>query len=148
MDTDTVIHIKANIDDLSGEDHGFLMEKLYELGALDVNFSPLMMKKNRPAVLLSVLVKKELAREMINFLMKQGASLGLRVKEEFRVKAKRNFKTVTVDGIKVRIKESYWNDELVKYKVEYEDCKNLAETKEISLEQAKKIVIDKYLKNR
>jgi len=145
MDTDTVIHIKANIDDLSGEEHGFLMARLLELGALDVNFSPLMMKKNRPAVLLSVLVKKELARETIDFLMSQGASLGLRVKEEFRVKAKREIKTVLVDGIKVRIKESFWNGELVKYKVEYDDCKSLANAKEISYDQARQLVIDKYL---
>lgn len=148
MKTDTVIHIKANIDDLSGERHGYLMEKLLDLGALDVNFSPIMMKKNRPAVLLSVITKKDLAKEVIDLLMNEGASLGLRVKEELRVIANRKFKTFNVGGISVKVKESYWNEELVNYKAEYEDCKRLAKGLGISLEKANEMIINKYLNSQ
>ena len=145
MKTDTVIHIKANIDDLSGEKYGYLMEKLLDIGALDVNFSSLMMKKNRPAVLLSVLVKKDLAREVIDLLMNEGVSLGFRIREETRVIADRKFETLTFDGVDIRIKETFWNERLVNYKVEYEDCKSLAEKLDIQLEKAREIIISKYL---
>ncbi|MFP4457271.1 MAG: nickel insertion protein [Clostridia bacterium] len=148
MKTDTVIHIKANIDDISGEKHGYLMEELLNLGVLDVNFSPLMMKKNRPAVLLSVIVKEDLAREVIDLLMNEGASLGLRVKEETRVIADRRFTSLVISGVKVKIKESYWNERLVNYKVEYEDCKILAKELTISFDKAREMIINKYLKKR
>lgn len=146
MKTDTVIHIKANIDDLSGEKHGYLMERLLILGALDVSFTSLMMKKNRPGVLLAVLAGEDKARGIINFLMEEGASLGLRIKVENRVIADRKFKELKISGVKVKVKESFWQDELVNYKVEYEDCLKLAKEQNISLLEAERLIIDHYLK--
>ena len=55
MEQDSVVEIRANIDDASGEVLGDVLERLFAAGALDVFFTPIQMKKNRPATLLTVL---------------------------------------------------------------------------------------------
>ncbi len=146
MKVDTVIHIKANIDDVDGERHGYIIDKLIGIGALDVNFTPLMMKKNRPGVELSVISKRDDAREIIDFLMSEGVSLGFRVREEDRIICDRQFKTVKVGNVDVTVKEAYWNGEVVSIKPEYEDTKTVASQTNLSLAKARELIMDEYKK--
>ena len=66
---DRIVELKANIDDMTGEDMGFAMERLLEAGAVDVSYAPVYMKKNRPGVVLTCLCRPgdadRLAREML-----------------------------------------------------------------------------------
>ncbi len=144
MKVDTVIHIKANIDDVDGERHGYILESLLTKGALDVNLTPIIMKKNRPGIMLSVITKHDNAKEIINFLMKEGISLGLRVREEDRVICDRAINIVSINGIDVRVKEAFWNGEQVSIKPEHDDCVKLADKLGISIARARELIIKEY----
>ncbi|MBO8415930.1 MAG: DUF111 family protein, partial [Proteobacteria bacterium] len=75
---DEIIKIECDIDDMSGELLGALMQKLFALGAADVHFSPVFMKKNRPAYQLDVLIKLELLSQAAELILRESTAIGLR----------------------------------------------------------------------
>ena len=118
----TVTVMEANIDDASPEVLGYAFERLMEAGALDVGFSPLMMKKNRPGVLVRVIGRPEQREELTGILAAETTTLGVRLWDaERRVEARRTVEVETPHG-KVRIKVSDTG-----FAPEYEDCREIAE---------------------
>jgi uncharacterized protein (TIGR00299 family) protein len=79
LQTDSVVEIQTNLDDSSPEELGFAMELLLEAGALDVAFSPLQMKKNRPGVLVRVLARPADASALAKLVLEHTSALGLRM---------------------------------------------------------------------
>src|SRR5207237_5152223 len=77
--SDTVVEIQTNLDDSSPEELGFAMERLLEAGALDVAFSPLQMKKNRPGVLVRVLARPSAADALSRLILEHTTALGVRM---------------------------------------------------------------------
>ena len=75
---DTVTELKANIDDMTGEDLGFTMDRLMEEGALDVSYAPVYMKKNRPGVVLTCLCRLEDADRLAAALLRHTSTFGVR----------------------------------------------------------------------
>mgnify|MGYP000850498067 FL=1 len=122
---DKILVMECNIDDMSGEIGGYVMEKLFEAGALDVFYTPIYMKKNRPAVLLSVLCHKEEAELLQNILLKETTTIGIRQYEVDRVCMDRVIKKVDTPYGNIRVKVSSFNN-IVKYSPEYEDCRSAA----------------------
>lgn len=86
---DTVLQIDANIDDSTGEALGFVMEELQKAGALDVFFTPIIMKKNRPACLLSLLCPPTRRREMETLIFRHTTCIGVRCFLTDRTKCER-----------------------------------------------------------
>ncbi|MEO8042530.1 MAG: nickel pincer cofactor biosynthesis protein LarC, partial [Acidobacteriota bacterium] len=78
--TDRLVLLETNIDDLSPQVLGFVMERAFERGALDCWFTPIQMKKNRPAVMLSVLCEDERRGELSELVYRETTTLGLRVR--------------------------------------------------------------------
>lgn len=78
IEHDTIIKLEANIDDCTGETLGFVSERLFEAGALDVHFIPCFMKKNRPAYQLSVLCKAEKTAELEHLIFLNTTTIGIR----------------------------------------------------------------------
>ena len=118
----TVTVIEANIDDCSAEVLGYALERLIEAGALDVSFSPLVMKKSRPGSLLRVMSRPEDAERLARQVMAETSTLGLRVMTaERRVQAREHAEVETPHG-RVRITVAASGD----FAPEYEDCKRLA----------------------
>jgi hypothetical protein len=114
--------IEANIDDSSPEILGYALERLLEAGALDVSFSPLLMKKNRPGTLLRALSRPEDQERMAQLIFAETSTLGLRIyAAERRVQARHAVEVETAHG-KIRIKVS----EDGNYAPEFEDCRSLA----------------------
>ena len=72
--------LETNIDDMNPEIYGYVMERLFEQGALDVWFTPIYMKKNRPATMISVLVPHTLETAAVKILMQETTTLGIRVR--------------------------------------------------------------------
>ncbi len=145
---DTVILLQCNIDDVDGERLGHAAELLRKNGALDVSFMPLQMKKDRPGVRLEVLARPEDAKLLADIIMQSGLTLGMRVQALDRVLAGRNFVEMQFEDKKSTVKEALWRGEIVSYKVEYEDAKQLAEQKGISLSAARKLLEEEYLRKR
>jgi len=120
-----VVLLETNIDDMSGEFLGYLMERLLELGALDVYHTPIYMKKNRPGVLLSVLSRKDDERALTTCLLRESTTLGVRRRIAERYFLERYIETVDIGIGNVRVKVSVI-DGIKRHSPEYEDCRQLA----------------------
>jgi pyridinium-3,5-bisthiocarboxylic acid mononucleotide nickel chelatase len=86
---ETLVLLETNIDDMSPEIYGYLMEKLFTMQAVDVWFTPIQMKKNRPAVMLSVLAPRHAEFDLTQTIMRETSTLGIRVSPVFRHIAER-----------------------------------------------------------
>ena len=124
---DEVIAIECNLDDMTGEVLGYTMEQLFEAGALDVWFTPIQMKKNRPAVLLSALSPVGKVETLSQMLLRETSTLGVRMyPPAHRLKAERRMRQVDTPWGQVRVKEKWLGDERLAVSPEYEDCARLA----------------------
>ncbi len=124
--TETATVLECNIDDMQPEQHGYLMDLLFDAGASDVWITPIIMKKSRPATTLSILCQPSKAMDMKTILFEQATTIGLREYPVQKNMLRREEKTVTTKLGEVRIKESYFNGKRVRVKPEFEDCKKLA----------------------
>lgn len=123
---DTITVLEANIDDQSPEQHGHVMERLLEAGALDVTLTPTQMKKNRPGVVLSVLAKPKDADAMRSLILTETTSLGVREQEMRRRTLSRDTIEVVTQFGKARVKVGHLPGGAHKYAPEFEDCRALA----------------------
>jgi uncharacterized protein (TIGR00299 family) protein len=124
---DQVVKIECNLDDVTGETLGYAMERLFDAGALDVWFTPIQMKKNRPGVLLSVLSPVDKVEDLSYLLMRETSTLGVRLfPPTHRIKADRRMRQVETPWGVVRVKEKWLGDQRLAVSPEYEDCARLA----------------------
>ena len=123
-----LLQIEANIDDLNPEIYGYLMEKLIEAGAMDVFFTPIQMKKNRPAVKLSLLSAPFSLDPLLGLIFNETSTLGVRIFEGRKKMRPRFVDTVQTEWGPVRIKIVPAEDEGFPRHVapEYEDCRAIA----------------------
>jgi uncharacterized protein (TIGR00299 family) protein len=118
--------VECEVDDLAGEGFGFLMERLLEAGALDVYFTPLVMKKSRPGTLVSMLCRRPQLEELAAILLLESGSLGCRYHLAVRFEAERDCLEVETAFGKVRIKRGRLGGRPLAAAPEYEDCRRLA----------------------
>ena len=102
---DTICKLETNVDDCSGEAFGFVMERLFAAGARDVQYSPVYMKKNRPAYLLTVLCKPEDADAMQQILFADTTTIGVRRQLMQRSVLERQIVTVQTSFGAVQVKQ-------------------------------------------
>jgi pyridinium-3,5-bisthiocarboxylic acid mononucleotide nickel chelatase len=118
--------LEANLDDLNPQVFGYVMDRLFEEGALDVFGIPVQMKKNRPGTLLTVLCKMEDTDKMMQLLFAETSTLGIRRREESRQTLARRWESVRTEWGEVRIKIASMNGTVTNYAPEYEDCRRIA----------------------
>ena len=101
-----VVLLETNLDDVSGLVLGYTQERLFAIGALDVWNTPILMKKNRPATLLSVLVPKDKEREATEVILRETPTLGIRTRPVDRYVAGRQMVTIEtkMGPISVKVK--------------------------------------------
>jgi hypothetical protein len=132
--SDRVVEIQTNLDDASPEELGFAMEQLLAGGALDVAFSPLQMKKNRPGVLVRVLARPNDGQRLAAMVLEHTSALGVRVQTIERLIARRTERVVSTPWGPVRVKvKLLGNAEIVA--PEYEDCARLAREAHVPLRE-------------
>jgi len=127
--------IETNIDDMNPQFYDYIMEKLLTMGVLDVFFTPIMMKKNRPATLLTVICPSERMLSIIDFLLRETTTLGLRWHEEERARAGREILTLKTKYGEIHFKLARWEGKAISLSPEYEDCKRLALKKGVPLKE-------------
>lgn len=125
--------IETNIDDMNPEFYSYIEEKLFAIGALDVFKTPIIMKKGRPAIKLSILVDKATEKAVLEVVFKETTSLGIRKSKVEKIMLKRKFFTLKTKYGDVTIKSADYDGETVKYKAEYEDCKKIARENKIPI---------------
>lgn len=134
FESDEIVVMQCNIDDMNAQVLGFLMDKLYSAGALEVYFENFYTKKSRLGVLISVLSKYETFDTISDIIFRETTTLGLRFFKANRIKLKRKERLLSTAMGKVRIKEAGYN----RYKKvipEYEDCVRIAKLKNIPLRE-------------
>ncbi len=136
-----VLLIETNIDDLNPEIYGYLMDKLFEGGALDVYYTSVQMKKNRPAVLLSVLSPPHLNEGLLDIIFNETSTLGVRINSVRKVMLARDTAVVQTDWGPVNIKysPSIRGEEIRHFSPEYEDCLQVARKSGLPLKEVYRI---------
>ncbi len=127
--------LETNIDDMSPESYDAIMQILFDHGALDVTLTPVIMKKSRPAITLSVLCAKDKLDVLADIVLKQTTSIGVRYYEVIRQILERKIESIDTPYGKVRVKLSGSHGLFFKAKPEYEDCVRISKetNKSISL---------------
>lgn len=137
----TVVVIETNIDDSTPELLGYAMEQLLAAGALDVSFTPIQMKKNRPGSKLTVVAEPEKREALAEIVLRETSSLGVRLyNAERRVQSRRIVHVDTAYGpVRVKIAQSGAATP------EFEDCRQLASTHNLPLKQVMAEATQAYL---
>ncbi|MBF6978262.1 DUF111 family protein [Aerococcaceae bacterium zg-BR22] len=119
--------IESQIDDMSGEEFGFVMETLLnQSGILDVYYTSIQMKKNRPGVLLTVLAKNELREKIVSFILRSTTTFGVRYYPVNRTVIERQFKSIETPYGWVQYKIGTLDNQVVKATPEYDQVKEIA----------------------
>ena len=132
--------LETNIDDSTPEVLAYTQERLFEMGARDVWFTPIQMKKNRPATMLSALVPLELESRAARLILRETSTLGVRVRPVPRYEAEREMVTVTTTFGEVSVKVKVIDGTNVAVAPEYEDCRQIAIDEGLPLQDVFRIV--------
>ena len=130
--------METNIDDSTGEILGYVQEKLFEEGALDVFFTPIFMKKGRPAYRLTVACKRKDMLKLQNIIFRETTTIGIRYRFESRTELAREFVEIDTKYGKIKAKKVINNGETYIYP-EYENMKKLAKENNIPLKELYKL---------
>ena len=126
MNSDQVIQLETNIDDLNPQIYEEVMDRLFEAGALDVTLIPVTMKRSRPAVQLSVLTKPEHAGIVTQIIFQETSTIGIRTQLVDRLTLPRQSTTVQLSQGKIRVK-TVKIGKTTKRSPEFQDCQAIAQ---------------------
>ena len=118
--------LETNIDDMSGELLGYVQERLFEIGARDVWFTPIQMKKNRPGTMISAIVPSSLEGQAMELVLRETTTLGVRVRPLARYEAERETVQVDTSLGRVPVKVKRLGGKNVAVSPEYEACRAVA----------------------
>jgi hypothetical protein len=144
-ESDEIDVIETNIDHLTGEEIGYLFDRLLDAGASDVSITPIIMKKNRQGSMLKVICARKNREKLVEEIFMETGSLGIRISPNLhRGIAKREFvkKEFEIDGktFEVTFKIGYLNGEVISSRPEYEDLRKIAEKTNLPLRKVKEMV--------
>ena len=141
--SENVIELNCNVDDMSAEDMAYAAEVLLVNGAKDAFVTPVIMKKGRSGMLLTVLCSAIDKERFVSLIFKHTSTIGIRVKETERIILNRHEETVhtKLGDVRVKYSEGYG---VKREKPEFEDLRKLAEENNISVAEARKIFYDIY----
>lgn len=147
LTSDSVVQLETNVDDVTGEVLGNLVDLLMEAGALDASVVPAIMKKGRPGNVISAIVRQDDTGKISRLMVQETGSLGVRVfPSVHRYIAKRESRTVTVEIngslYQASVKVSRLGDAILNIKPEFEDCKKIADKTGLPLRTVIKKVED------
>jgi hypothetical protein len=132
-DEDSSVVIETNIDDMNPQVYEYVIEKVLREGAQDAYLTPIIMKKGRPAALLSVLTDRSKTDRILDIIFRETTTIGVRIRETGRMKLSRETGEVDTVYGKVKVKISRREGEILTATPEYEDCKRIAEEKQVPL---------------
>lgn len=140
--------VECNIDDMRGEEFQLLMERLLEEGALDVFYTSIHMKKDRPATKISVLCAFDVLENIKKTIFLNSSTIGVRYYEISREKLERREEIVICKYGDVPVKISYLNGEEIRVKPEYDICKYIAKERGIEINKVYNEIMYEYTKSK
>jgi uncharacterized protein (TIGR00299 family) protein len=140
--------IECNIDDMNPEFFEYISERLFRVGAGDVFISNVLMKKGRPGSMLSVICEPGIEDSIKNIIFTESTSLGIRTFPFRKDTLARKFEKVSTIYGEVTVKRSYYKDNEVSSKPEFEDCRRIAEKFEIPVKEVYDKIMALLVKSR
>ena len=134
-ETDTIAALQTNLDDISSEILGRFLEQAMAAGALDVFYTPIQMKKNRPGVLLTLLCAEAEAERFSEMILRETSAFGVRRNTAERRKLRREVVSVKTAFGEVKVKIGRLNGTVVQIAPEFESCKEIAAFAQAPLKQ-------------
>ncbi|MCG6553411.1 MAG: nickel pincer cofactor biosynthesis protein LarC [Candidatus Magnetominusculus sp. LBB02] len=124
---DDVFIVETNIDDMSPELYGYVMDKLFQAGALDVYITPIIMKKCRPAAMLTTIAAPGDIEPLTQIILQETSSIGLRYYSTRRKTLQRHIGKISTKYGEISIKTAVKDGKILNISAEYEDCRRAAE---------------------
>jgi uncharacterized protein (DUF111 family) len=140
FDSDEIYVMETHIDDMIPEAFGFLMELLLNAGALDVGYTPIQMKKNRPGVRLTVVSPAEKLEELGRIILIESTAIGVRYYPARRFKLERAAEERVTSLGRMKVKVLREGEKIVRVAPEYEECRRVAIESGIPLLEVYRIV--------
>ncbi|RKP58156.1 nickel pincer cofactor biosynthesis protein LarC [Cohnella endophytica] len=137
---ETIVVLEAQVDDTTGETLGYAMERLFEAGALDVYYTPVYMKKNRPGVLISVLCHPANCDRCMETLLTETSTFGVRKSNWQRKALERRWIQIETPYGPLRVKQAMDGERLIRQAPEYEDAAQAARSFGVPLEEVYRAV--------
>ncbi len=134
-----IAELVCSVDDMTGEEIGFALEALLDMGARDAYYIPIGMKKSRPGVMLCVLCDKARREEFVRAVFKLTSTLGVRERACKRYELERGIEAVQTEFGEMRVKKACGFG-VKKEKAEYEDAARLARERGVSIFEAKRLI--------
>ena len=148
LEQDRIWKLETNVDDCTGEELGNVMRLLFEAGARDVYYTPVYMKKNRPAYELSVICEENRIPFMEDIIFEETTTIGIRRNYMNRTILKREISSVCIDGFQAKIKICTLPNGQTRCYPEYDSVTAFAEKKHISYRDAWEKIRDYWKKER
>jgi len=139
LDKEDIVVVETNIDDMNPEFYPFVIEQLIARGAHDAYLIPIIMKKGRPGILLSVMVSASQLDEIIKLIYSQTSTIGLRIQKIERRKLPRTQKEIDTSLGRVRVKAIVFNG-VERFVPEFEECRRIALERNLPLIEVYKIL--------
>jgi len=140
QESDEMWIVETNIDNMTGEILGYVMDKLFDAGAADAYFTPIQMKKGRPGTIVSAIVSELHLPSVESVLFNETTTFGVRKYKVLRKILAREMTEFDSSLGKIKVKIGRSNDDLKTVSPEYEDCKRIASEKGIPLRQVYSII--------
>ncbi len=142
-ESESAVMVETCIDDMNPEIFGYVMDRLFEDGALDVFWVPVQMKKNRPGTMISVLCTPEMKEVVIERLFSETTTIGVRIQEVARRVLKRRVVSIETEYGPTPVKEVVGGDGTLRQVPEYEFCRKIADARRLPI----RVVYDTIFKN-
>jgi pyridinium-3,5-bisthiocarboxylic acid mononucleotide nickel chelatase len=141
---DRVVKLECEIDDMSPQLFSVVMERLYAAGALDVFYSPVQMKKNRPGTLVTVIATPDRRDTLADIVFRETTTIGLRHIEMDRRVLQRDVVSVATPYGAVRIKQAWLDGRIVNALPEFDDCAALAREHGLAVKEVQALALRAY----
>jgi len=138
---EAAVLVECNMDDMSPESHGYLIDRLLAAGAVDAWLTPIVMKKSRAAVSLSALCPPEAEAAVTELFYRETTTFGVRRSDVSKRPLRRDYRTVSTSLGEVGVKTAWLGAEQIKSKLEYEDLRRIAEERGMSLRDVEAVVL-------
>jgi uncharacterized protein (TIGR00299 family) protein len=138
-EAERVVLLETNVDDMSPQIAGFVMDRALQLGALDCYFTPVQMKKNRPGLLISVICRPADSKSLTEMLISETTTLGVRFQEVNRSAMQREVVQVETVFGEIDVKVARYGDSIVKVMPEFEHCREAAVRHNVALREVTRV---------
>lgn len=143
--TEAIVTIECEIDDMNPQLFGPLMDRLYASGALDVFYSPVQMKKNRPGTLVTVIAHPDRRQELAGVIFAETTTIGVRYREMFRECLERHWETIDTPVGRIRFKVARRAGQVLNAAPEFDDCVRVAAERGLPVKAVQALAIKAWL---